>query len=314
MTISGFTIVRNGVKFDYPFIESLQSLLPLCDEVVINVGASEDDTRERIRVWMDGLPEAQRRRVKVIESVWPLDDPEKRKGGRILAEQTNIALDKCTGDWCVYLQADEVLHEKDIDIIRGEIKAIDRTQGVDGLVLNYVHFYGTFDVIQQSRSAYRREIRVFRNRRGIRSVGDAQGFRHFSGDKIQCVLSRGRVFHYGWVRPPQVMKEKTGFMDTLYHEGADASAPATGDNYKYKRFVGLKPFAGEHPKVMAPRVEERLRQGGGFDFAKAPLVFEAKDVWKVLSGWIEAATDIRPFEYKNYRLLPRNEVFKKKAP
>jgi glycosyltransferase involved in cell wall biosynthesis len=307
MTISGFTLVRNGVKFDYPFMESIQSLFALCDEVVINVGISEDDTLQRIEAWKASLPPRSAAKVTIFTSEWPLNDPAKRQGGQILAEQTNLALKKCKGDWCLYLQADEVLHEKDYETIRADLDTIDSVHGVDALVFQYVHFYCSYGVIQTSRSSYRREIRAIRNWKGIWSVGDAQSFRYITGDKIQGVLTKARIFHYGWVRPPEVMKAKTGFMDTLYHAGADAQVPATGDNYKYKRFVGLKPFRATHPAIMEKRVQERSATNG-FDLKKAPWVFESKDTWKILSGWIEAATGIRPFEFKNYRLMSTGDV------
>lgn len=49
MKVSGFTIIRNGQKFDYPFIESIQSMLNLCDEVIVAVGNSEDQTLELVK-------------------------------------------------------------------------------------------------------------------------------------------------------------------------------------------------------------------------------------------------------------------------
>jgi hypothetical protein len=38
MKISGFSFVRNGIKLYYPVIESIQSILPICDEFIIAVG------------------------------------------------------------------------------------------------------------------------------------------------------------------------------------------------------------------------------------------------------------------------------------
>jgi glycosyltransferase involved in cell wall biosynthesis len=108
MKISGFTFVRNGFKLGYPVLESLQSLLDICDEVVIAIGNSDDETEERIK--NIGNP-----KIIIISTVW---DETLREGGTILAQQTDIALQHCTGDWLLYLQADEVLHEKDYDIIK----------------------------------------------------------------------------------------------------------------------------------------------------------------------------------------------------
>ena len=46
--LSGFTIVRNAVKLDYPIVPAIRSILDMCDEVVVNVGRSEDGTRELV--------------------------------------------------------------------------------------------------------------------------------------------------------------------------------------------------------------------------------------------------------------------------
>lgn len=299
MLISGFTIIRNGLKFDFPFLESIRSALPICDEYVINVGLSEDATRQAIEQLRLRLSPEDAAKIKILETEWPLDDPEKRKGGQILAEQTNYALGHCNGTWCLYLQADEVLHEDDLPLIRSQLEHLASTQSVEALVFEYVHFYGNYSVVQTSRSSYRREIRAVRNGLGIRSTGDAQSFRHADGGKLSGVLTKARIFHYGWVRPQEIMRAKTGFMDTLYHPEASAEKPATGDNYLYKRIVGLKAFKGTHPAVMA----ERVQNAPAFDFSAAPLVFELKDSWKVVSGWIESTTGVRPFEYKNYKLI-----------
>ncbi|MBI3543620.1 MAG: glycosyltransferase family 2 protein [Deltaproteobacteria bacterium] len=297
--ISGFTIIRNGLKFDFPFLESIRSALPICDEFVINVGASEDATRQAIEQLRLRLSTAEAAKIKIIETVWPLDDPEQRKGGRILADQTNLALGNCQHDWCFYLQGDEVLHEDDHEMIRAQLGHWVHERRIEAVVFEYVHFYGSYGVVQTSRSSYRREVRVVRNGLGIRSTGDAQSFRHADDRKLNAVLTKARVFHYGWVRPQEIMKQKTGFMDTLYHPSATADAPATGDNYVYKRIVGLKEFKGTHPAVM----RERVQNAPVFDFSSAPKVFHLKDSWKLVSGLIENATGIRPFEYRNYNLI-----------
>ncbi|MEW6056829.1 MAG: glycosyltransferase family 2 protein [Bdellovibrionota bacterium] len=299
MLVSGFTIIRNGVKFDFPFLESIQSALPVCDEFVVNIGVSEDSTKKVLEDFRAALPQAEAAKLKFFDSQWPVDSAEKRKGGQILADQTNLALSQCQGTWCLYLQADEVLHEEDHAKLRSQLEQYSKNTKIEGVVLNYVHFYGTYNVIQTSRSAYRREVRIIRNRIGVQSIGDAQGFRHDDGRKLNAVVSRASVYHYGWVRPQEVMKAKTAFMDTLYHPEATVDLPATGNNYLYKRIVGLRPFTGSHPKFMQARVEGSPR----FDFSKVPKVFHWKDTWKVLSGWIEQITGVRLFEYKNYRRI-----------
>jgi len=300
--ISGFTIIRNGVKFDYPFLESFRSLLPLVDELVIAVGRGEDETRARLEAFaqQEGVG-----KVVLFDTDWNLSDPRRQKGGMILAEQTNLALERCRGEWCIYLQADEVFHEGDYAKIRGAIGQADTRPEVEGLLFEYVHFYGSFDVIQQSRSAYRREVRVIRRSAGARSVGDAQSFRKGDGSKLGVLHCGARVFHYGWVRTPEAMREKTLYMDQLYHgqKAADKSGagePHTGQNYRYKKFFGLRPFHGAHPAVMAERIRSK---GWHWDLKHSPFVWSVSDMKKVILDTFERVTGVRLFEYRSYRLL-----------
>lgn len=302
MKISGFTLIRNGTTFDYPYMESLKSLLPLVDELIVNVGRGDDDTLKQITDFALSDP---KKRVKIIESTWPLDDPEKKRGGLILSEQTNLALAQCTGDWCIYLQADEVFHEEDYANLRKNLVLFEKDPSVEGLVFDYLHFYGSFDVIQKTRSAYRREVRAFKRSSGAQSVGDAQSFRKPDGSKLCVIRADARVFHYGWVRSPEAMKEKTFFMDQLYHGDPDAKSlatgtPHTGNNYRYKKFWGLKKFTQTHPAVMKLRISNK---GWHWDLAQSKTDWHWSDCKKVVLDSIEAITGYRLFEYRSYKLL-----------
>lgn len=291
MKVSGFTFVRNGVKFDYPFEESLRSLLPLVDELVVNVGKGEDETLVRV----EALAKAHSK-IRIIQNVW---DENLRKEGAILAQQTNLAMEACTGDWGIYLQADEVLHEEDYPKIRAALERAQSRPEVDGILFDYIHFYGDFFVVNLNPSAYRHEVRAVRLQRGILSWKDAQGFRRQESgafEKLRVIRSGARIFHYGWVRPPEVMREKTVAMDKLYH----SDGGGTGDNYRYKRIYGLERFTATHPLVMGPRVEEKRWK---VDLMASPLVFTWKDLRKLLARSIEKATGWLPGQYKNYKSL-----------
>ena len=298
--ISGFSLIRNGIKFDYPFLESWRSLLPLVDEFILNVGVGDDETLKKAHEFAANEGQGK---VKIFESVWPLDDPEKRKEGLILSEQTNLALDVCTHDWCFYLQADEVLHEADSLLIRKAVEIAKTRPKVEAIVFEYRHFYGSFNVIQNTRSSYRREMRLIRKSSGAKSVGDAQSFRKPDGSKLTALLSPARIFHYGWVRTPEAMKEKTVFMDQLYHGKSDQqSEPISGTNYLYKRFWGLSEYQGSHPKVMETRIREK---GWFWNLKKSPFVFSVRDIKKVILDLFERCTGYRLFEFKNYLICGR---------
>lgn len=313
MRVSGFTLVRNGTLFDYPFLQSFRSLLPLVDDFVINVGIGDDDTLDYVRSFTE---EEGKGKVTFFESNWQIDQPEYQKGGIILSQQTNLALDRCQGDWCFYLQADEVIHEEDIPVIRRALTTYFPCLEVEGLLFDYIHFYGSYNVVQYSRSVYRKEVRVVRRSVGARSIGDAQSFRKKEGSKLFVAPSGGHIFHYGWVRNPEAMREKTFFLDQLYHGVPSAQqskdrVPHTGDHYRYKKILGLKSFQGKHPRIM----EERIKQKNWYwDLEHSPLVWTWRDIKKIILDWFEKKTGYRLFEYRSYRFIRRNYHHVSKIP
>ena len=243
--ISGVFIIRNGTKLGYPYIESLRSLLPLCDEVVCGIGGSDDDTRERIA----SLNEPK---IRIVDTVW---DMANRSGGTVLSRETNRVLKECRGEWVVYLQADEVFSDKDYTHIRTAIERANNDQSIDGLYFKYLHFYGSYFTIQTGRNWYRQEVRIIRNHRGIVSHGDAQGFRK-DGAKIIAAPSDARVFHYGWARPPEMMREKIKSFHRFWHD--DDWIEKNCADKKASEFFGdlgnVTSYDGDHPAVMKGRI------------------------------------------------------------
>lgn len=295
--ISGFTFVRNGTELGYPYLESMRSMLGIVDELVVNVGDSTDDTLERIRSFAHEaeIP------VRLVESVW---DPELRSGGRILAQQTNIALDACSHDWCLYLQADEVLHEQDAPVIRAAVAAADAAdQDVEGLLFAYRHFYGSYHTVGTDRRWYRHEVRVVRRSSGIRSWKDAQGFR--VGDRKPRVWEiPATVHHYGHVRPPAVMRRKKRAFEHWW--SADKKEPVTvPESWDYDRRRRVRLFRGSHPAVMTEFI---ARQDWAFEPDTRLWAWVFRSPREAASAAIEALTGWRIGEYRNYRRIGRFPV------
>jgi hypothetical protein len=169
MKISGFSYVRNGFKYEYPFMQSIQSVLPICDEFVIAVGDSEDGTREAI----EGIGSSK---IKIVDTVW---NEQLRTSGKIFSQQANIALKETTGDWAFHIQADEVIHEQDLNRIHERIIAADKDERIEGLLFNFLNFYGSYKYLNNSRYQHSKEIRIFRNNLNIYSYSDSQGFRKY---------------------------------------------------------------------------------------------------------------------------------------
>jgi len=291
MKVAGFSFIRNAVKYQYPIREALQSILPLCDELVVAVGNSDDGTRE--------LVASLDRRIRVIDTVW---DDSQKKGGRVLALETDKALRAlpADADWCIYIQGDEVLHEDGYAAIREAMRQWKDDRKVDGLLLKYRHFYGSFDYVGTSSAWYRNEIRVIRNDPSIYSYKDAQGFRKGANRKLRVKAVDAWVHHYGWVREPSVMNAKQYNFAGLYI-GGEAHYGALQQVYSvpfdYSVVDALERFRGTHPRVM----QERIRQmNWAFDHDLSRNRLPAKEKFK---NWVERLTGRRPFDHNNYRLV-----------
>lgn len=289
MKVSGFTFIRNAIKFDYPIVEAITSILPLCDEFVVAVGQSDDETEALIKA-------IKSPKIKILPTVW---DDSLREGGRVLADETNKALRALSpdSDWAFYIQGDEVVHEDYLPAIKQGMERWVNDQKVEGLLFNYRHFYGSYDFIGDSRKWYRKEVRIIRNLPGMSSYKDAQGFR-YQDRPLRVKPIEAWVHHYGWVKPPSIQQEKQKHFNKLWHDDNWMEKRiAKVDEFDYSQVDSLAPFTGTHPKVMLERLE-RIN----WKFDHDPTI-KNLSVKKRLLHTIEKISGWRIGEYKNYRLL-----------
>ncbi len=285
-TCCGFTIIRNAVKYDFPVIEAIQSILPLCDKFIILIGESDDDTISLIH-------RIDSEKIEIHHSKW---DDRLREGGRVLAVETNKAFDLVPDeyDWAFYIQADEVLHEQYLQIIRDAMDLWALDEKVEALLFKYLHFYGSYDYTGDTRNWYRNEIRIIRNEKQIRSYRDAQGFRK-NEKKLKAKPIDAYIYHYGWVKHPKDMKIKKKEVDRLWHnEEWIAEHYDDSEAFNYSQIDSIEPFTETHPKVLQERIR-RINWELNLDTSRKNFSFK-----KRLLYWFEKKTGIRPFEYKNY--------------
>lgn len=239
MRISAFTFLRNGVQLAYPFVESIRSALPLVDEYIVALGPSDDGTREAIEAIDDP-------RIRIIDTQW--NGATGR--GFVYGQQKMIGLFNTTGDWSLYLEGDEVLHERDIDAIRDLAERADRQPHVEAIAFQYHHFYGTPELVATGPAWYRVEPRMIRNH-DIRVISPGGLYfivldQNKKGRYPRAVETDATIHHYGWVRPidshHRKAKQVSGYWGTPRekanpYENVDASI--------------LKPFEGSHPAIMS---------------------------------------------------------------
>lgn len=240
MLLSGFTFIRNARKFDYPILECIQSALPIVDEFIINCGRSEDETEKL-------LQSVQNPKIKIVYSVW---DETKVRDGLILSEQTNFALQHCKGQWGLYLQADEAIHEEDHQCIRQAVENA-RTE-IEAFRFPYFHFYGGYTVIQRKKNWYPMEIRLIRLNRGIYSYGDAQTFRGPNDRSLVTQDLSTPIYHYGHARAPSAMKNKIHYFHRFWHGDEHGIRVEKAYDLDLKDLVW---FWKDHPRVYQDRVK-----------------------------------------------------------
>jgi hypothetical protein len=289
MKVSGFTFVRNAVKFDYPVVEGIKSILPICDEVVVAVGNSEDDTLDLIK--SIGSP-----KIKIIETVW---DDSLREGGKVLAIETNKAFDAVSpeSDWAFYIQADEVFHEDDLPKIKSAMEKWRDVQRVEGLLFNHINFYGTYDYYADSHRWQKKEIRVIRNDKTIRSWKDGMSFRK-NGKKLRVKFVDATIYHYGWVKSPYIQQKKRESFDRLWHDDAYIEKNIVAPEFDYSKIDSVARYTGTHPKVMHQRI---ARQNWKFEFDKSKALKTSLRLR--LLNFLYKKTGINIGEFKNYKVI-----------
>jgi hypothetical protein len=285
MRLAGFTLVSNAVRLDFPIVPAVRSLLVLCDEVVVNVGPAEDGT-------LDLLAAIRDPRLRIIRGAW-----NPRDGGRMLATETNRALREVTGEWAIYLQADEVLHEADAPHLREMLAEALPNPSIEGLCFDYLHFYGSFRRVATNRTWIRREVRAIRPGGSVVSFAEAQGFRVMpGGQRVRARRCGSRVFHYGWARPIAALEVKREIDHAIYH-GADGHPMRPPLPGRMPAEIGLRPYAGSHPAVAAQWIAERE---GLLPSELAPLRWTGRQAQVALLHGLERLTGWRPFEFRNY--------------
>jgi glycosyltransferase involved in cell wall biosynthesis len=249
MKVSGFTFIRNAITYDYPILESILSIEPICDEIVVAVGNSDDQTRALIA-------SLNLAKIKIIDTVW---DDSLRENGAVLAVETNKAFHAISADsdWCFYIQGDEVLEEGSESLILNAMKHHLNDTKVDGFLFNYRHFYGSYDYVGASNSWYKNEIRIIRNNQKIYSHKDAQGFRKNTNEKLNVISIPAHIHHYGWVKDPRSMQRKQENFNKLWHddEWVEQNIEKVAEFAYEKHITQLKKFQGQHPSVMKKRIE-----------------------------------------------------------
>jgi len=237
MKVSAFTFIKNGQILGYPFIQSIQSVLPIVDEFVINVGESDDDTLKLIK-------SIQSPKIRIIESKW---NQNMKDRGYVYGQQKMISQFNCIGDWAFYIEGDEIYHENDLNQIKASMEENLHDSNIEALVCDFYHFYGNGNTYLDSPGWYRSEVRIIKT-----------FLRSYAPDGLFWLIldrnKRGRYpkakniglycYHYGWVRSELQMNLKSQKVQKYWGRSYQEINYAETDSKIFKEFHGT------HPKVV----------------------------------------------------------------
>ena len=291
MKVSGFSFIKNALKYDYPIMEAILSILPICDEFVIAVGESDDDTLNYIQ--SIGSP-----KIKILKTVW---DETLREGGRVLAEESNKAFRAIDedSDWAFYIQGDEVFHEDDLLKIKNAMIQYKYDSQIDGLLFDHLNFYGSYDYYADSRHWQKKEVRVVRNNKDIYSYKDAMSFRQGKNRKLNVAYVDACIYHYGWVKKPKAMQQKQTEFQKLWHSDEWLAENASAaEEFDFTTADSVAPFTGSHPKVMHERIAQM-----NWQFSFNPSRARKESLRRRVLNKIYKSTGLHIGEFKNYLLL-----------
>ena len=237
MKISAFTFIKNGQILGYPFLQSIQSILTIVDEFIINIGESEDDTLMMIQSLASP-------KIRIIESHWN-DSMQDR--GYVYGQQKMIAQFNCTGDWAFYIEGDEVYHEKDLVQIKKSMEMHLNDSNVEALVFDFYHFYGNSNSYLDSPGWYRSEARIIKN--SLRTYAPDGLFwlvldSNKKGRYPRAKHTGASCYHYGWARSEDQMNLKVSKVQMYW-----GTKPVKIDYSQMDQPI-IKEFKGTHPKFM----------------------------------------------------------------
>ena len=241
----GFTFMRGVDRLDYPYMEMLKSMSGITSKIYVALGESSDQTAEKISTLAN---------VEIIKTTW--EDRYMGDGGKIFAQQANIALDKLRaahGDeedaWALFLHCDEIIHPDEYSKLLQDLQLAIST-GADAIRLRFLHFWKDHYHIASNKRWQPAEIRLFKLKSDILCYGDAQGFHQYQ----KQIDSEVNLFHYGHVRPAEQHRLKQ-------EEIMRRIRAANKFNKYWKRerraFAKTKMLAinCHHPNFMRPRIE-----------------------------------------------------------
>lgn len=233
MKISGLTIVKNAISNGYLIAEVIDNLTAIADEIIVCDGYSTDGTAEYLK---------QRSDIILYQDHWHTSN-----NGKEFANITNLGLSRCSGDYICYLQADEIIHENQIDALKSLINS-----GIyNSIICNFHHI--RYDFGLELDGGYKHAIRVVKNVCGISSLFDGYDFTGAIRPQMHSAIN---IYHFGYVFLYNILNKMINHADWFY---------LSSNNYQHRKDIAIELIdrlnAGEHidPLTIQPILEPEYK-------------------------------------------------------
>lgn len=249
-TLAGILCVRNGFELDYNWEISGESLLGVCDELVLSDCESSDGTRERMNEWS-----ARDSRITLHSYPWsnPINTNE------WWVDWLNTARQHAKSDAVMFLDADEVLHEDSYETVR---RAADN--GLAGFCHRYNFWRDAQHLIPEGKCCGHEVLRI-----GPKNNWFPSDYPDPHGRDADIIAKAQhldiRIFHYGFLRKREAFFKKAREVQRIWAGTFDPRLEAAekfeGNWSEMPGVTGwenqLVDFTGTHPKIAHQWLKER---------------------------------------------------------
>ena len=174
-SLSGYTTVLNCNKNNYPWKQSIQSLLGFCDEVCVADGGSTDGTWEDLKEWAE-----KEEKLVIYQNVIDLDDPRFAVKSDGLLK--SLARSMCTKEFCWQMDCDEIVHEDDYEKVRSLCKQFQ--SGLDLIAMPVIEYWGGREKVRADINPWK--WRISRNKSYITHGPPANLRKYDENGELYC--------------------------------------------------------------------------------------------------------------------------------
>lgn len=246
MKISGYVCARNAVLLDYSLMEAVRSLIPVCDEVVVSDGESEDSTVDLVKSIGDS-------RVRVITYPWPSPN----RDIHFLTDWLNWTRERLSYEYQITVDADEILAPSAYPVVK-----MLSEKGWCGLFKRYNFWKDAKHLAPPNRVCGDYVARCGPS--NLFACSDEPIPRKSPNLRTTAEHHDGlTIFHTGFIRRPMAFIAKSEAVQNMFFGSCDPRLlkfKESGEDWRNGEYfdnLPLETFHGEWPELALPWLKER---------------------------------------------------------